>query len=87
MTTAANQNLIATYGYMDSEHAFSAAIILMMVNIAFPYNAGDRAAMNMAMEVLNGIVHKGNSHIRSLHRLLLSLYPMTRWEHSDESLI
>ncbi|KFX87264.1 hypothetical protein V490_08384 [Pseudogymnoascus sp. VKM F-3557] len=87
MATAANQNLIATYGYMDGEHAFSAAIILVMVNIAFPYNARDRAAMNMALEVLNGIAEKGNSHIKSLHRLLLSLYPMTRLEHTDESVV
>lgn len=103
MSTAANQNLIgkalncifrkrsltytATYGYMDGEHAFSAAIILVMVNIAFPYNARDRAAMNMALEVLNGIAEKGNSHIKSLHRLLLSLYPMTRLENPDESIV
>jgi proline utilization trans-activator len=72
---------------MDGEHAFSAAIILVMVNIAFPYNARDRASMNMALDVLSGIADKGNSHIKSLHRLLLSLYPMTRLEYSDESMI
>ncbi|KFY40584.1 hypothetical protein V494_03435 [Pseudogymnoascus sp. VKM F-4513 (FW-928)] len=87
MSTAAKQNLIATYGYMDGEHAFSAAIILVMINIAFPYNARDRAAMNMALEVLNGIAEKGNAHIKSLHRLLLSLYPMTRLDSSDETMI
>lgn len=72
---------------MDGEHAFSAAIILVMVNIAFPYNARDRAAMNMALEVLSGIADKGNAHIKSLHRLLLSLYPMTRLDNSDESMV
>ncbi|EDN08863.1 predicted protein [Histoplasma mississippiense (nom. inval.)] len=74
MATAAKQNLIATYGYMDGEHAFSAAIILVMINIAFPYNLRDRAAMVLALDVLNGMAEKGNLHIRSLHRLLLSLY-------------
>jgi len=74
----------ATYGYMDGEHAFSAAIILVMINIAFPYNEKDRAAMNMALEVLNGIAEKGNSNIKSLHRLLLSLHPMARSAPSDE---
>lgn len=59
---------------MDGEHAFSAAIILVMINIAFPYNLRDRAAMVLALDVLNGMAEKGNLHIRSLHRLLLSLY-------------
>ncbi|PGH09853.1 hypothetical protein AJ79_05579 [Helicocarpus griseus UAMH5409] len=73
MAAAAKQNLMATYGYMDGEHAFSAAIILVMINIAFPYNARDRAAMKLALDVLNNMAEKGNSHIRSLHRLLLNL--------------
>ncbi|EER44181.1 C6 transcription factor [Histoplasma capsulatum H143] len=74
MAAAAKKNLIATYGYMDGEHAFSAGIILVMINIAFPYNLRDRAAMVLALDVLNGMAEKGNLHIRSLHRLLLSLY-------------
>ncbi|OJD22577.1 hypothetical protein ACJ73_06075 [Blastomyces percursus] len=65
---------LATYGYMDGEHAFSAAIILVMINIAFPHDARDHAAMNLALDVLNGMAEKGNLHIRSLHRLLLNLY-------------
>ncbi|PGH05060.1 hypothetical protein GX51_03158 [Blastomyces parvus] len=74
MAAAAKQNLMATYGYMDGEHAFSAAIILVMINIAFPYNTRDRPAMNLALDVLDGMAEKGNLHIRSLHRLLLNLY-------------
>lgn len=58
---------------MDGEHAFSAAIILVMVNIAFPYNTRDRASMELALDVLNGMAEKGNAHIKSLHRLLLNL--------------
>lgn len=82
-----NLTQLATYGYMDGEHAFSAAIILVMINIAFPYNAQDRAAMNMALDVLNGIAEKGNSHMKSLHRLLLSLYPMTKLGPLDEPVV
>ncbi|OAT03730.1 hypothetical protein BDBG_16104 [Blastomyces gilchristii SLH14081] len=74
MAAAAKQNLMATYGYMDGEHAFSAAIILVMINIAFPHNARDHAAMTLALDVLNSMAEKGNLHIRSLHRLLLNLY-------------
>lgn len=59
---------------MDGEHAFSAAIILVMINIAFPYNERDRAAMELALDVLNSMAEKGNSHIGSLHQLLLKLY-------------
>ena len=58
---------------MDGEHLFSAAIILVMVNIAFPQNVRDRAAMDLALEVMKGVAEKGNSHIKSLHRLLLNL--------------
>lgn len=60
---------------MDGEHVFSAAIILVMVNIAFPPNARDRAAMELALDVMNGMAEKGNAHIKSLHRLLLNLSP------------
>ncbi|KKZ61729.1 hypothetical protein EMCG_03758 [[Emmonsia] crescens] len=74
MAAAAKQNLMATYGYMDGEHAFSAAIILVMINIAFPYNVRDRAAMKLALDVLNSMAERGNLHIRSLHHLLLNLY-------------
>jgi proline utilization trans-activator len=66
---------MATYGYMDGEHLFSAAIILVMVNIAFPPNPRDRAAMELALDTMNGIAEKGNTHIKSLHRLLLNLTP------------
>jgi proline utilization trans-activator len=62
---------------MDGEHLFSAAIILVMVNIAFPHNARDRAAMDLALEVMKGVAEKGNSHIKSLYRLLLNLSPLT----------
>lgn len=60
---------------MDGEHVFSAAIILVMVNIAFPPNPRDRSAMELALQVMSGIAEKGNSHIKSLHRLLLNLSP------------
>ena len=74
----------ATYGYMDGEHLFSAAIILVMVNIAFPQNARDRAAMELALDVMKGIAEKGNSHIKSLHRLLVNLSRPTEKDCSQD---
>ena len=72
---------------MDGEHAFSAAIILVMINIAFPYNARDRAAMDMALNLLDGIAEKGNSLIKSLYQLLVNLHPITRSQNLDESML
>jgi hypothetical protein len=58
---------------MDGEHAFSAAIVLVMVNIAFPVNDRDNAAMDMALGVLRWMADKGNSHIQARHQFLLNL--------------
>ena len=66
----------ATYGYMDSEHIFSAAIVLVMINIAFPFNAQDNAAMKMALDVMNSMAEKGNSYVKARHQLLLNLLSM-----------
>lgn len=61
---------------MDGEHAFSAAIVLVMINIAFPFDAQNSAAMDMALNVLRGIAERGNNHIRAQHQLLLNLRSM-----------
>ncbi|KAH8803507.1 C6 transcription factor [Xylogone sp. PMI_703] len=74
---AAKQNMMATYGYMDGEHLFSAAIILVMVNIAFPCNARDHTAMKSALDVMNSMAEKGNAHLKSLNQLLLNLLPQS----------
>jgi proline utilization trans-activator len=55
-------SLIATYGYMDGEHVFSAAIVLVMVCIALPYTQNDAIAMNTAIELLQRIADRGNNH-------------------------
>ncbi|KAF2136164.1 uncharacterized protein K452DRAFT_354054 [Aplosporella prunicola CBS 121167] len=73
MYSAAKQNLVATYGFMDGEHIFSAAIVLVMINLAFPFNERDRKSMKMALEVLCGMAEKGNSHMRARHELLMKL--------------
>ena len=64
---------VATYGYMDGEHAFSAAIVLTMVCVAFPYNAEDTAAMDAALELLQLMAHLGNRHIEARYQLLAHL--------------
>ncbi|ROV91864.1 hypothetical protein VMCG_09185 [Cytospora schulzeri] len=73
MTIAAQKNLVATYGYMDSEHAFSAAIVLVMVCVAFPTSSQNIKAMNAALELLRGMSQRGNSHMAARHDLLAHL--------------
>lgn len=70
MTIAAQKNLVATYGYMDSEHAFSAAIVLVMVCVAFPTSPQNIKSMNAALELLRGMSQRGNSHMAARHDLL-----------------
>lgn len=73
MTIAAQKNLVATYGYMDSEHAFSAAIVLVMVCVAFPAKPQNIKSMNAALELLHGMSQRGNSHMAARHDLLAHL--------------
>lgn len=70
MTIAAQKNLVATYGYMDSEHAFSAAIVLVMVCVAFPTNPQTTSSMNAALDLLHGMSRRGNHHMEARYELL-----------------
>ncbi|KAH8802558.1 fungal-specific transcription factor domain-containing protein [Xylogone sp. PMI_703] len=70
---AARFNLIATYGFIDGEQAFSAALLLVMVNIAFPYNEMDVSAMDTSLLVLQGMADRGNQYIRACHSLLTKI--------------
>jgi proline utilization trans-activator len=44
-----------------------------MVNIAFPPNPQDRAAMDSALNILGGMADKGNNHMKARHQLLVNL--------------
>lgn len=70
MTIASQKNLVATYGYMDSEHAFSAAIVLVMVCVTFPTNQQTTNSMNAALELLRSMSKRGNSHMAARYELL-----------------
>ncbi|KAJ5123784.1 fungal-specific transcription factor domain-containing protein [Penicillium atrosanguineum] len=73
LNTAAKYNLVATYGFIDGEQAFSAALLLVMVNIAFPYKETNASAMNMALSVLQGMAERGNGYIKACHSLLMKI--------------
>lgn len=73
MTVAAQKNLVATYGYMDSDYAFSAAMVLVMVCVAFPADAQNTESMNAGLDLLRGISRRGNSHLAARYRLLAHL--------------
>ncbi|KAJ5961399.1 hypothetical protein N7501_006340 [Penicillium viridicatum] len=73
MDAAAKHNLIATYGYLDGEYIFSAALLLVMVNAAFPPNDTSARAMETALNLLRGMADRGNTYLDSRHSLLLEL--------------
>lgn len=73
MKIAAEKNLVATYGYMDSDYAFSAATVLVMASVAFPTNEQNTESMNAALDLLRGISRRGNSHLAARYRVLAHL--------------
>jgi proline utilization trans-activator len=73
MTVASQRDLVATYGYMDGEHIFSATIVLVMVCVAFPANDRNTLAMNAGLELLKGMAQRGNSHMGARYELLAHL--------------
>ncbi|VUC33723.1 unnamed protein product [Clonostachys rosea] len=82
--TAAKFNLVgqfATYGFIDGEQAFSAALLLVMVNIAFPYNEPDAKSMETALQVLQGMAERGNKYIQACHSLLSKINTIGKPNH------
>ncbi|RAL12498.1 transcription factor domain-containing protein [Aspergillus homomorphus CBS 101889] len=73
MDAAAKQNLVATYGYLDGEYIFSAALLLVMVNAAFPHNDLNAHSMTTALNLLRGMADRGNTILEARHSLLLEL--------------
>lgn len=73
MDAAAKHNLIATYGYLDGDYIFSAALLLVMVNAAFPYNEANMRSMEVALSLLRSMADRGNTYLGSRHALLLEL--------------
>ncbi|RJE24557.1 Transcription factor [Aspergillus sclerotialis] len=71
--TTMKYNLVATYGFIDGEQAFSAALLLVMVNIAFPYKETNASAMDMALNVLQMMAGNGNKYIHACHSLLTKI--------------
>lgn len=65
--------LTATYGYLDGEYVFSAALLLIMVNAAFPLNEGNARTMETALSLLRSMADRGNTYLSSRHSLLLEL--------------
>jgi proline utilization trans-activator len=70
VTIAAQKNLFATYGYMDGEHCFSAAIVLVLVCLAFPFNEEGFTAMDSALRMLQLMVDRGNANMAPRLQLL-----------------
>ncbi|KAK0614385.1 fungal-specific transcription factor domain-containing protein [Immersiella caudata] len=74
MAEARRRDLLATYGYMDGEHVFSAAIVLVMVCAAFPTRSTTTRAMNTGLDLLRDMAERGwNSHMNARYELLSHL--------------
>lgn len=82
MTHAFKQNNVATYGFMDGEHAFAAALILVMVNLAFTSPDETSTDAESALDLLGGIARKGNAQIRHRLDMLLELKAVSEGKQS-----
>ncbi|CAK7275064.1 Transcriptional activator [Sporothrix epigloea] len=73
MSKAAEHNMVATYGYMDGEHAFSAAVVLALVSTAFPTHALTVEAMTKALALLRRMGDLGNVYVAERYNQLIRL--------------
>ena len=74
MSEARSRELLATYGYMDGEHVFSAAIVLVLACAAFPTGATTTRRMNTGLRLLREMAERGwNSHMGARYQLLSRL--------------
>ncbi|CAK7210184.1 Transcriptional activator [Sporothrix bragantina] len=73
MSKAAEHNMVATYGYMDGEHAFSAAIVLALVYTAFPTQASTVEAMAKGLALLRRMGDLGNVYVAARYEQLARL--------------
>ncbi|XWW99570.1 hypothetical protein V2A60_007580 [Cordyceps javanica] len=73
MAIASTKNLVATYGYMDGEHIFSATIVLVMVCAAFPTDTANMTAMTTGLGLLRTMSERGNTHIGARYEALIRL--------------
>lgn len=76
MTIAARTDLVATYGFMDGEHAYSAALILVMVCMTLPFDADNIASMDAALRLLQRMAERGNRHIGARYQFLMQLHAL-----------
>jgi len=74
MSEARSRELLATYGYMDGEHVFSAAIVLVLACAAFPTGAATTRWMQTGLRLLREMAERGwNSHMGARYQLLSRL--------------
>lgn len=78
MNAAADKDLVAVFGYMDGEHAFCAALVMVVVNIALPFNDKNAQSMEAGLALLESLASKGNHHIDARHQMLLQLLDRAR---------
>ncbi|CAK7273778.1 Transcriptional activator [Sporothrix epigloea] len=85
MSKAAEHNMVATYGYMDGEHAFSAAIILALVSTAFPTHTLTVEAMAKALALLRRMGDLGNVYVAERYNRLVRLQSVLQPGRKDST--
>ncbi|KAG5791118.1 hypothetical protein H9Q69_009842 [Fusarium xylarioides] len=63
MEKARKLNLIAKYGYLDGEYAFSATLLLIMANTYLPNSLSTDLSVNQGLGILASMAERGNSNV------------------------
>jgi hypothetical protein len=63
---------------MDSDHVFSTTMVLVMGNLATPYDARCRASTTTALSMLQWMAERGNPQSKARHEFLLGLRAKTK---------
>lgn len=74
MSKAAGYNLTATFGYMDSEHAISAVIVMVLVCGSFPSDPNNIDSLEKGLSLLRNMGELGNSYVAARYKLLAQLW-------------
>ncbi|KAI9172784.1 hypothetical protein HJFPF1_02298 [Paramyrothecium foliicola] len=73
MEEARKYAMIATYGYLEGEYAFSATLLLIMADAAFSTPHMLKSTITEGLGVLEWMANRGNIYIDTKRRLLLDL--------------
>ncbi|MCJ1448194.1 MAG: Transcriptional activator [Stictis urceolatum] len=73
MKQSLKYNLVANYDFLDSEHIFSASLLLVIASAAYPNTTNDPLRRDMVLSGMSEMADRGNELPKTRHDKLLEL--------------